>query len=83
MRAVSLCLAAVASLIGLVFPFLLARQPTNLNQSILLFLMAGIAGAFIYGAGFQPQSRLARCLIGPWASWPILLGSLGGLFWLR
>jgi predicted membrane protein len=83
MRAASSTLAGIASLIGLVFPFLLARSPTNLNQSLLLLLMEGIAGAFIFGAGFRPHSKLARAVIAPWATWPVMLGSLGGLFWLR
>jgi predicted membrane protein len=83
MRAASLFLACVASLIGLVFPFILARQPTGLNQTILLFWMAGIAGGFIYGAGFQPQSRFLRLAIAPGATWPVLLGSLAILLWLR
>jgi predicted membrane protein len=83
MRVTSLCLAGMASVIGLVFPFALARQPTGLNQSLLLVLMAGIVGAFIYGAGFQPRARLARLAICPYATWLILVGSLTGLFWLR
>jgi predicted membrane protein len=83
MRAASLSLAMGASVIGLVCPFLLARQPTGLNQTILLAMMAGIAGAFIYGAGFWPKAVWARFLISPALCWSLLLGSLGLLVWLR
>ncbi len=81
--AVSLILAAAASIIGLVFPFALARQATGLNQSILLLMMAGIAGAFIYGAGFRPQNRVFRFCSGPAVTWTVMLASLGALIALR
>jgi predicted membrane protein len=83
MRAASLAFATAASLIGLIFPFWLARQATDLNQSVLLVLMAGIMGAFIYGAGFAPQNRTARCAISPAVTWPVLGGSLVGLLMIR
>jgi len=83
LRVVSCGLAAVASVIGLVFPFLLARHPTGLNQCILMVLMAGIAGAFIYGAGFSSKNPWLRLLISPLVTWPPLLGSLLLLFVLR
>lgn len=82
-RGVSLAFAGTASLIGLVFPFLLARQATGLNQMILLVMMAGIAGAFIYGAGFRPGSRLLRLCIAPAVTWTAMLASLGALVSLR
>jgi predicted membrane protein len=83
LRATSLALASGASVIGLVFPFLLARQATGLNQSILLLMMAGIIGAFIYGAGFRPESKAARIAIKPWLTWPIILGSCGLMLLIR
>jgi predicted membrane protein len=83
MRAASLAFAGAASLIGLIFPFWLARQATDLNQTILLVLMAGIMGAFIYGAGFAPQNRTARWAISPGVTWPLLAGSLGALLIIR
>ncbi len=83
LRAVSLGFAASASVLGLVFPFLLARQATGMNQMILLLMMAGIAGAFIYGAGFRPESRVLRLCIAPAVTWTAMLASLGALVAMR
>jgi predicted membrane protein len=83
LRAVSLALAGLASVIVLVFPFLLARRATGLNQSILLLMMAGIAGAFIYGAGFRPARKTLRIAIRPALTWALIIGSLAALAALR
>jgi predicted membrane protein len=83
MRAASLIIAAAASLIGLIFPFWLGRQPTGLNQSVLLVMMAGIAGAFIYGTGFAPEQSLVRRLVGPAVTWPLMIGGFSVLIALR
>jgi predicted membrane protein len=83
MRAASLVLASTASFIGLVFPFALGRVPTGFNQSVLLILMAGIAGAFIYGAGFKPRQSMFRWLIGPAVTWPLMFASFGILVAMR
>ncbi len=83
LRAVSLILAATASIIGLVFPFLLARRATGLNQVILLLMMAGIAGAFIYGAGFRPENKALRLSMTPAVTWTAMLASVGALLALR
>lgn len=83
LRALSLILAAAASIIGLVFPFLLARQATGLNQMVLLLMMAGIGGGFIYGAGFRPESKALRLCIAPAVTRTAMLASLGALVALR
>ncbi len=83
MRAASLFIAAMASMIGLVAPFLLARQATGLNQTILLVMMAGVIGAFIYGAGFQPANRALRLAMRPALTWPLTIGALVVLLALR
>jgi predicted membrane protein len=72
LRVGSVILALIASVIGLVFPFLLARQANGLNQSILLLMMVGIAGAFIHGAGFQPHARAMKIITSPWSTWPVI-----------
>ncbi len=83
LRGVSLGLAGIAAIVGLVFPFLLAPRATGLNQTILLFMMAGISGAFIYGVGFRMRNRWLAWLIHPAVTWPLLAASAGGLVWLR
>ena len=74
-RGLSLCFAVTLSLVGLVFPFLLGANATGLNQSMVMMMMLGIAGAFIYGAGFRPRQPWLRWLISPAVSWPVMLGS--------
>jgi predicted membrane protein len=82
-RAGSLCLAITASIIGLVFPYLLAARATGLNQSVLLVMIFGIAGAFIHGAGFTPSNRAVKLLISPYVTWVSILGPLGMLIAIR
>ena len=83
LRGVSLGLAAIASIIGLVFPFLLAQRATGLNQTVLLVMMAAISGAFIYGVGFHTQMKWLNILISPAITWPLLAAAAGGLVLLR
>lgn len=74
-RGISLCFAITLSMVGLVFPFLLGAQATGLNQSILLLMMLGIVGGFVYGAGFRPVRKWAQALISPVVTWPVMLVS--------
>jgi predicted membrane protein len=83
MRPASLLIASVTSIIGLVFPFLLGHQVTGFNQSVLAVMMAGIAGAFIYGAGFKPRLSLLDWLISPAVTWPLMIGPFALLVSLR
>jgi len=83
LRATSLVLAALCGLVGLVCPYLLARQATALNQSILLLMMAALSGAFIYGVGFRPRARWISCLISPLTTWPVLGLTTASLLVLR
>jgi predicted membrane protein len=83
LRAVSLIFAALSSVIGLVFPYALALHPTALNQSIILVMMAATSGAFIYGVGFQIQTRWLNDLIRPTITWPVLAVAAGSLLVLR
>lgn len=82
-RSISLCLAVTLSLVGLVFPFLLGAHATGLNQSILMLMMLGIAGAFIHGAGFRPAQPWLRWLISPAVAWTVMLVSSGLLVSMR
>jgi len=82
-RGISLTAAGLLSLVGLVFPFMLGRVPTALNQSLLMLMMVGVAGGFVHGAGFQPAQNWLRTLIGPAFTWPLMALSFGLLIWLR
>jgi predicted membrane protein len=83
LRGVSLVFGGIASMLGLVFPYALARQATTLNQSIILVMMAAISGAFIYGVGFQPQAKWVSHFISPILTWPVLALTTASLLALR
>jgi predicted membrane protein len=83
LRSGSLIFAAIASVIGLVFPFALALHATALNQSILLVMMAATSGAFIYGVGFQARTRWVNAFTSPFITWPVLALTTGSLLVLR
>jgi predicted membrane protein len=74
-RGLSLCFAVTLSLVGLVFPFLLGANATGLNQSVLVVMMLGIAGAYLHGAGFRPKQAWLRWLMSPAVCWPVMLVS--------
>jgi predicted membrane protein len=82
-RVLSLAASSLLSLVGMIFPFVLGRVPTALNQSLLLLMMAGVAGGFIYGAGFQPAQTWLRTIIAPAFTWPLMGLSFSLLVWLR
>jgi predicted membrane protein len=83
LRGASLIFATITSVVGLVFPYVLAQQATALNQSILLLMMAAISGAFIYGVGFQPRAKWVSLLISPFITWSVLALTTGSLLALR
>jgi predicted membrane protein len=83
LRGISLGGAAIAAGIGLVFPFLLARHATALNQTILLGMMASVSGAFIYGVGFRVENKWLEFLTRPVFTWPLLVAGAAGLVLLR
>jgi predicted membrane protein len=83
LRVASLVFATITSIIGLVFPYVLAQQATALNQTILLAMLAAISGAFIYGVGFQPRTKWANHLISPIITWSVLALTTGSLLALR
>jgi predicted membrane protein len=82
-RGISLGFAVSLSLVGLVFPFLLGASANGLNQSVLMMMMLGIAGAFIHGAGFRPAQLWLRWLISPAVCWPVMLISAAALLAMR
>jgi predicted membrane protein len=83
LRGISLGAAAIAACIGLVFPYLLARHATALNQTILLGMMAGISGAFIYGVGFRMENKWFEFLTRPLFTWPLLAVGAAALVLLQ
>jgi predicted membrane protein len=83
LRGISLALAGIAAIIGLVFPFLAATQATAMNQSIILIMLLGISGAFVYGVGFRIQNKFLASITSPAVTWPLITAGAVCLFLLR
>jgi predicted membrane protein len=82
-RGISLVLAGIAAIIGLIFPFLAATRPTALNQSVILIMLLGISGAFIHGVGFRIQNKWMASVTHPAFTWPLITAGAVWLFLLR
>jgi predicted membrane protein len=73
MRGVSFAAALAATLVLMVFPFVLRGVPDVRLHSALPVVMSGIASAFVYGIGFTPDNRLLQMLFRPWCSWTLMV----------
>lgn len=82
-RVVSLLLGMAVMLVSSIFPFVLAKHATGLNQSIFLMVMIGMTGAFIHGTGFQPRLRIWRWLASPIFAWPLMIFGFGAMAALK
>ena len=67
-RAVSFALAAVMSVLVLVYPTPLA----GVGKPALLLLFWGVAAGFTHGVGFRPVHWPFRLLLGPGVAWLVL-----------
>jgi predicted membrane protein len=83
LRGISLALAGITAIIGLVFPFLAATQATALNQSVILIMLLGVSGAFIHGVGFRIQNKWMASLTNPAFTWPLITAGALSLALLR
>jgi predicted membrane protein len=72
-RSISLVLAGAASVVLLVFPYLLGNPLAPRVHAVLPLLLLGIAGAWVHGLGFIPKHRLPRLLASPAFVWPLLI----------
>lgn len=74
LRAASLATTAVASLLMMLFPFLLRHVPGTRLHMALPIIFLGIAGAFVHGIGYQPANAWLRVLFGPVCAWVLMIG---------
>jgi predicted membrane protein len=74
-RGLSLAAAGIASLLLLVYPYVLSGVPNWRVHAGLPIMMFGVAGLYIFGLGFEPRSRLVRGLFYPGLAW--LLFTIG------
>ncbi|MBX9710204.1 MAG: cyd operon YbgE family protein [Xanthobacteraceae bacterium] len=77
MRYVSFAIGLVASVMLMLFPFLLHQVSSSRLHTGLPILMLGVAGTFVHGVGYVPDNKFLRILFGPFCSWTLIL--IGGL----
>ncbi|HEY0218412.1 MAG TPA: cyd operon YbgE family protein [Afipia sp.] len=77
MRTISFAIGLAATLMLMLFPFLLHQASGPRLHSGLPILMLGVAGTFVYGVGYIPDNKFLRILFGPLCSWTLIL--IGGL----
>lgn len=73
MRLISFAIGLVASLMLMLFPFLLHQISGPRLHSALPILMLGVAGTLVYGVGYVPDNKFLRILFGPPCSWTLIL----------
>ncbi len=78
--AVSFLLALPLAAIILIHPALMLDQHGQYNHRMIMLIMLGISGGFIYGVGFVPRFWLWKWLFSPVIAWPLML--LGYYIWL-
>jgi predicted membrane protein len=72
-RGFSLLMAAVFSLLILIYPHIVTSQEKNVQHGLLTLQMIGICSAFFHGMGFSAHRWYFRLLISPIFHWPIML----------
>lgn len=76
---ISFLLALPLSGVLLVNPALMLDSNGHYNHSVLMLVMIGISGGFIYGVGFIPRFWLWKWLFSPFIAWPLML--IGYYLW--
>ena len=79
-RMASFAAALAASLLLMLFPFLLRHVPEPRIHAVLPIMLLGVAGAFVHGVGYRPDNRLLRILFGPIIAWVLMIGGMLMLF---
>ena len=64
-RAVSFIVALAASVIFMLFPFLLRHVPPNRVHAALPIVLFGLAGAFVHGVGYSPRQQTVANPVRP------------------
>ncbi|CAM5767118.1 hypothetical protein LMIY3S_02054 [Labrys miyagiensis] len=74
-RALSLAVAGIASLLLMLYPYVLNGVPGWKMHTGLPVMMLGVTGLYMAGLGFSPRSKLLRAIFHPLAAW--MLFALG------
>jgi predicted membrane protein len=76
-RLLSLAAAGVLALGLMLTPQVLGqRVATGIGHGGLSLALLGMAGCFVYGFGYRPDTLAVRVLFSPWIAWPLMAGGL-------
>lgn len=71
-RTISFVAALAASLVLMLFPFLLRYIPQDRLHAVLPIALLGVAGALVSGIGYRPDNRLLRIIFSPCCAWLLI-----------
>lgn len=71
--AVSFLMALPLATVLLLHPAMMLDANGHYNHTVLMLVMIGISGGFIYGVGFLPRFWLWKWLFSPYVACPLML----------
>ena len=80
--AISFLLALPLAAVLLIHPALILDANGEYSHRVMMLIMLGISGGFIYGVGFIPKFWLWKWLFSPFLSWPLMLWGYYTWFWI-
>ncbi|MDM1247594.1 cyd operon YbgE family protein [Acinetobacter sichuanensis] len=71
--AISFLMALPLATVLLLHPAMMLDANGHYNHTVLMLVMIGISGGFIYGVGFLPRFWLWKWLFSPYVACPLML----------
>lgn len=71
--AISFLMALPLATVLLLHPAMMLDANGHYNHTVLILVMIGISGGFIYGVGFLPRFWLWKWLFSPYVACPLML----------
>jgi predicted membrane protein len=53
-----------------------SHAASGIGHGGLSLALLGMAGCFVYGFGYRPDTTAVRVLFSPWVAWPLMAGGL-------
>jgi predicted membrane protein len=75
-RGLTLLAGSAIALTLFVYPLALGPQMGPREHTALPILLMGVSAAFVHGLGFEPETRLARWILGPVAAWIFIVSGV-------
>ena len=71
--AISFLLALPLAAVLLIHPALILDANGEYSHRVMMLIMIGISGGFVYGVGFIPKFWVWKWMFSPFLSWPLML----------